>query len=83
MVDLSFWGHKKRPFIPLLIMAPLFLVAKLMQYALFYIEGNTGYAGGMVIAAIFTYYLFKGLFSAYRVRFNKFDTLPKLNVLLK
>ena len=69
---LAFWGHKKDPFIPLLIMAPLFVVAKFSQYALYYVEGNTGYAGGFFVAAIFIYYLFKGLFSAYRVKFNKY-----------
>jgi hypothetical protein len=67
---LAFWGQKKDPFIPLLIMTPLFIIGKLF-FVIESIKMGGRLSGGLVVSVIIAYYLIKGLMSAYKIKFKK------------
>ena len=67
---LAFWGQKKDPFIPLLIMTPLFIIGKIF-FLISVIEMGGRMSGGIFVSFVIAYYLIKGLISAYKVKFKK------------
>lgn len=67
---LAFWGQKRDPFIPLLIMTPLFIIGKIFLLVSI-IEIGGRMSGGIIVSFIIAYYLIKGLISAYKVKFKK------------
>ena len=68
---LAFLGQKRDPFIPLLIMTPLFIIGKIFLLVSI-IEIGGRMSGGIIVSFIIAYYLIKGLISAYQVKFKKF-----------